>query len=273
MTLIASFATMLLLNFLYAQLSLERESRWVFGERFKEIALPEARVLRAAFLGYDTFAADLAWISLNVNLGAARGGSWRLTRLRENAAIISEVDPRFYRLYQWFNAVWAFGNRPMKLSDVVVADELLSRGMEVFPDDPELPFSLAMTYVGVPDADDAARIRRYERIVELVKRSLAAKDPHPDNAWVLLHFQRRLQTMKRGETRSVEEHRDFLIRLYLRTAQPHIRHSIREVLRDLGGGGEAIETVIAADEELMNNRRLQLPYVSPELFTLVTQDV
>ncbi len=269
-----ALAVLALLNFALARQSLTSALlRAPGGATFQETVLPDADLLRAGFLNYDQFAADVAWIAVNTNVGAARQRHQRLAKIEENAETIRALDRHQLRLYEWFPAVWTFSHPMPTYEEVEVATRFVEKGMEVYPHNTELPFSAAMSYIGLRDADSDAKIRRYERIIGLLEESLEGDDVHPMNPLVLSYHRRKLHQFRAGEELPAAEQIEMLQALYLRSTDPVVKRSIAEQLQALGGADEHLSETMRHDREFEREHNERLPYVSPSLFTFLGETI
>jgi hypothetical protein len=258
----AGLVLLVVLNFLFAELAMRSASMSVPGRGFEEIALPPASTMRVAFLNFNTFAADLGWIQLIVNYGEGRVQGRPFDNLHPNSNTVRELDPAFYRIYEWFPAVFLNREFPVTFARAETTEQFVVSGLEHFPEDHKLPFHIAMSYVGIQNPPDGPR-RRYEKIVKYA--SLADRRGDPDAAGVLPFYERKLNT----EANSAAEEAQLLLTLYSRVRSPADRRRIAERLRELSADPTVSGLQFEQLQRFESTRARWGAYMGQELFALV----
>lgn len=114
---------------------------------------PSGVWVRQAAVGYETVAADVAWLRAIQYYGEHRLSDQRYDMIGHVMGIVAELDPRFTEAYVFGAFVLA-----QELRQPQRGLELLERGMRANPDDWRLAFETGfLHYVGTKDYEAAAR--------------------------------------------------------------------------------------------------------------------
>lgn len=114
---------------------------------------PSGVWVRQAALGFETAAADVAWLRGIQYYGEHRLSDQRYDMIGHVMGIVTELDPRFTEAYVFGGFVLA-----QELRQPERGLELLERGMRANPDDWRLAFETGfLHYVGTKDRQAAAR--------------------------------------------------------------------------------------------------------------------
>ncbi len=114
---------------------------------------PSGVWVRQAALGYETAAADIAWLRAIQYYGEHRLNDQRYDMIGHVMGIVTELDPRFTEAYVFGAFVLA-----QELRQPQRGLELLERGMRANPESWRLAFETGfLHYVGTKDYDAAAR--------------------------------------------------------------------------------------------------------------------
>lgn len=259
-----AMTTLLVLNFLFAELALEHGGRLAPAAWFEELTLERASLMRALFLNFDTFAADVGWVGLVVNYGAGKRAHIRFANLEHNATVVRDLDPRFFRVYEWFSAVYLNQDYPVRFEEAEVTTRFLERGFEMFPNDGALPFHAAMNYIGIQNPRGEGPQRRYERVIEFAQ--MAALRGDPDAAGVLPFYRARLRGDEKA-SRAAEN--DFLLLMFARAQTDAERNRLAEQIKKVAQDPEAAAKQLARFDAFATRHETEAPYLSRELFALV----
>ncbi len=257
-------AILLSLSFLLAQQGLTSAQARVYSDWFQEVRLERADLMRAAFLNYETFAADVGWVALVVNYGAGHLAVVKFENLENNGEVVRALDPRFFRLYEWFPAVYLNRVYPVTFERAEYVTNFLQPGFEAFPNDGRLPFHAAMSYIGIQNPVGEGPQRRYERVIELAQLSALRGDP--DAAGVLPFYRARLEGSP-AESHAAEA--EFLLKLFARAESAREREQISEQLKALGTNADALAASLERFKAFNRQHTLQGAYLRRELFAMV----
>ncbi len=114
---------------------------------------PSGATARQASLGYETAAADLAWLRAIQYYGEHRMTDQNYSRIGQLMQIVTELDPRFLQPYVFGAFVLA-----QEMRQPERGLDLLHRGLRANPDSWELAFKIGfLHYVCAHDVPAAAR--------------------------------------------------------------------------------------------------------------------
>lgn len=243
--------------------------------------LPGGPTIAAASLNYRTAASDLVWI--NAILYASDRAQQRrsATEITDFADAITYLDPHFYPIYQWHSATRRMLNVNMTYEDVAEANRILKIGTEHFPRDPRLPFAIAANHLGTRyERTPEERLQDLEEIVHYAQ--LASERPGATDDVLLLAtaYQRRLLRARAGlsefaddSVQASPEELDFLLRRYHLTSDPQTQAFLLRRLHELGADEEVLRQTHEFREQFDRAHRTHFSYLSPDLFTLVEDDL
>ena len=170
---------------------------------------PSGYAVRQAALGYETAAADLAWLRAIQYYGEHRITDQKYDMIGHLMNVVTDLDPRFTQPYVFGAFVMA-----QELRQPERGLELLSRGLRANPDDWELAFQIGfLHYVCTHDYRAAARYftlaARTPGHAEYVERFAAWTNERAGNAdlaillWkgVVVNGNRYMQDVARRELR------------------------------------------------------------------------
>ncbi|HEY6571731.1 MAG TPA: hypothetical protein VI198_00300 [Candidatus Eisenbacteria bacterium] len=154
---------------------------------------PSGVWVRQASLGYETAAADVAWLRAIQYYGEHRMSDQRYDMIGHVMGIVAELDPRFTEAYVFGGFVLA-----QELHQPQRGLELLERGMRANPEDWRLAFETGfLHYVGTKDLDAAARyFTRASRLPghpEYVERFAAFANQKAGNSGMAILLWRRIE--------------------------------------------------------------------------------
>lgn len=141
--------------------------------------LPSSRTLRLLSLGHHELAADLVAAKTNIYFGTqilSRGPQRWLPSYVNTAA---DLDPHFHRLYLSGSAMMVYNGKDVTKEMILAANELLERGIKMFPMDWEMLFQLGFNslYELPKLAKDDKRVPHWrQRGVEALQKAALFED-------------------------------------------------------------------------------------------------
>lgn len=242
------------LNYAAAHRQFDSASEALVDEREHEpLRLPSSGAMTALFAGFETMAADVAWIACAVHYGSIDASDPRPERIHVNARIVADLDPFFYDVYGWYSGFTSQTLRPITVEDVETVNAVLDRGIENFPDDFWLPFDAGMNYVGGVEYESAEqKLRAYERAIEYLERASRRGGGPEYVPLTVAHFHEEVLELRdevegRGDRASdasyEERHVEFLSEMYYLVDDPGVRESLEAELRETEAGRRAVEEI------------------------------
>lgn len=188
-------------SLLYSQLSITSARARLDPVEFEHLSPPSPTVADVLSLGHRSLAADMVWIAMIVDYSEHRRLGRRPPYMYETALLLSDLDPHFEALYDWFTGA--------HLVAVGVADEnrieqttsVLERAMAAFPNNWEYPYAAALNYIGhSKGASKERRLRELRRGLDFAL--LAASLPGADDQAVRVArwFERRIDQLSGGSS-------------------------------------------------------------------------
>lgn len=212
---------------------------------------PSPERLRRMLLGFDSLAADVAWISTLIYFGNVEARGLKPDRLTEYAHTIQQIDPRFRPIYTWYDGLYVGSNRPLDHREIEKVNEFLRSGMEYFPTDWKLPYTAGLNYIGGND-DESLELRLDEvnAAIDLLTRA-SKLEGAPDRLplTIMWLYDRRHQLRRKLETGETSDDSDrhlskqqleFLSEVYFLVKSEDVRHSLSSVLRAHPSGKRAL---------------------------------
>ena len=230
--------------------------------------LPPAEWLRVFSLGYTEAAADLVWVKTIVYFGEkigakTEGGAHQMMNYLMTAVVL---DPKFRSCYTAGSTLTLFQeNGRVVRRSIEMAFELLERGIQEFPDDGEIFFTLGfMHYYEMArflseDPEDPEPRKHRELGRYYIGRSALMPGAPPYAAMLAATLM-----MKGGIDAAVLEH---LKAMLIRETDPSIRQALIEKIRS--EAGKVVEADIAETDQVQRDWRLDMPYVSYDLYLLL----
>lgn len=279
-TLAISGGVLLCLAMLFAQLDLHRGWTQNRNDTFEDLEFPSGRFLRLASLNHRALAADLAWIAIVVNHGDVVEARNRASRqLLHNARVVTNLDPYFYRVYEWTPGAFLNRRFPVSAEDLEKVNDLMDQGIQNFPLDADLRLSAALNYVGYGKGfSDQVRVRQSERAIAYLNEAVHAPNATEEVPAVLAWFKHRKRRFAHDDVSPDEQRRreiDFYVELLNSTTDTRLRELALKKLRALGAQNrEVMEKSRAQIEVLERARKQDLAFVPPELWLeLVPEDL
>ncbi|MFB6350213.1 MAG: hypothetical protein ABEK29_00265 [Bradymonadaceae bacterium] len=273
------------LNFMFAQLT-HWSSVLDLTRRHParvEHQLPDADLLRAVFLNFETLSADLAWIWSVVYWGRQKAQNNPPKYLRENAHIIADLDPQFYPIYTWFDTTYLRSRHSPSHQEVETVNAFLERGMEQFPTEYRLPYMAGMNYIGhAPYRSDKQYVKELSKGIDYLKRASRLSGA-PSNlpltvSWM---YQRRRQLRSElpgadvaPSSGSVGRRQvEFLAEMYYQLDDGRARRKIRRTLVNTPYGRKLLSKNRRHYNRTLNRKRhAEYAYLQLVLWSLLTTD-
>ena len=123
-----------------------------------------------------------------------------------------------------------------------------------------------MAYVGLVDRNEAERLERYRRIVDLLEEANHGSNVHPDNPFILANYQRRVDQMERGEEPTPREQGRFYAALFRRTTVPETRERLARQLRMIDVEDDLVVELLKTQDQLERQRLRDAPYAPLDLY-------
>jgi len=207
--------------------------------------------MQILFVGFETLAADVAWIACAVHYGPDDASNTPPQFIERNARLVSNLDPKFYDIYGWFSGYYSQNIRPLHIEDVETVNRLIGRGIEYFPDDFWLPFDAGMNYLGGVDYENPAeKLRAYECAIEFLEQASRRGGGPEYVPLTVAHLHEEVLQLRenveadseRESTASYEQqHADFLAEMYYLVDDPGVRNSLEAELKETQAGREALQ--------------------------------
>lgn len=243
--------------------------------------LPSGPTIATAALNYRTAASDLIWINAILYASNQIQARRAASEVTDFADSITYLDPHFYPIYRWHSATRRMLNVNMTYEDVAEANRILKIGTEHFPRDYLLPFSIAANHLGTRyERTPEERLQDLEEIVHYAQ--LASERPGATDEVLRLAtaYQRRLIRARQGlsefadeSVQASPEELDFLLRRYHLTSDPQTQAFLLRRLHELGADEEILRQTHEFREQFDRAHRTHFSYLSPDLFTLVEDDL
>ena len=205
---------------------------------------PSPPLLRTLFLNYDSFASSLHWVEALIYFG-----DWRYTKtsskpahLLSYATTISELDPRFYNVYDWFNATYIASRLPeVSYQNLQTVENFMQQGMRRFPTYFELPYTTGLLSLGYSEhRTDAQRLDEYERgihYLQMCTRLQGCPDTVPFTIAYLYKRKAELEEgMNEGDgaSSSQQELLEFYKTLYAQTTSTRLQQQLSRSMLGMG---------------------------------------
>lgn len=224
--------------------------------------IPSPLAARALALGHREWAADLLFTAGLAYFGESLSLRSQQRFLQAYARTTQEIDPDFRRAYLWGATVSIYTHRRIHRASVETSIEHLRRGLERFPNDGEMLYSLGFNYAyELPPflRDESERRDARRRGARYLQRA-AALGHGP--SWLALTAARMLEESGDHGT-AIELLRDTL----LRTEDPAIRRRLEQRIRDLSGADD--DPGLAQVRAIEAERREHYRYVPAALYLFV----
>lgn len=239
--------------------------------------LPEGPTIQTASLNYRTAASDIIWVNGILYIAEQYRRRHGVREITDFADAIVHLDPYFYPVYHWHSANRRVLAIPMTYEDVYEANRILKIGAQHFPNDPRLPFSIAVNHIGnLYHRTPEERLQDLEEIVHYAQK--AAELPRATDHMLLFStaYQRRLIRARAGlsefaddSVQASPEEIAFLTRRYFLATDPNTRRFLLRRLYELGAGEDAVRELQAYRDRFTARHSLEFNYLAPDLYLLV----
>lgn len=225
--------------------------------------LPPASWLPVVSLGHQEALADLLWMRSLVYFGEEMVARAGLEHVFDYADAVLALDPDFRAVYHWIGMAGLYQPVAITPDEVHRTLEIQRRGLQRFPDDGELAWSIGATLafelpplLSDDEARDAARTEGADYLA-MASRLGAAPE------WAVLSNASMLARVGRAEAaaRHLEE-------MYATVRDEAIRAEIADRIAALRSDSYARAFAAANQEEELARLR-ELPYVDPDLYFLI----
>lgn len=281
--LVSALLILLLLNLLFAKLSVEqRHLPLQISPTEQTYLLPSPNILRAASLNYHSFSSDLVWINALIYFGSNSTQNHSIQHLPEYAMTASELDPYFYSLYKWYPDVYIGAKHPVSEERIEKTNQFLKRGMKYFPRDHRLPETAASNYIGYSaDAPAPRRLRESIKAIEYLQRAAKLPGASSNVPFLLDYFYGRKAKLEAelsdGEKPSAapsttlsENEKETYLRLYLLAPDPHTRARLAGLLSRYGiDENTAFERARNYTQRLQTEHTQRLNYLPVDLWSTI----
>ena len=161
---------------------------------------------------------------------------------------ISDIDPEFYYVYDWFSAVYINSHIPgATTEDLHLVSDFLEVGMTHFPTDYRLPYTAGLLYIGYSKGrSDEERAKEYERGAYFLEKCLAISTCPPYIPLTMAHFrskQRSLQNVgEEDEEAATREEIELFKALYLQASDEELQSKLAQLLQTKGVDVATLDT-------------------------------
>lgn len=257
---VAALLTTLVLNRLFLLDAHQARDRDPLVATAEVLYVPDTRMLRVLFLGYDQAAADVVWVRTLEYFARHFNGDRQYRWLEHFLDQVIELDSRFQKVYHWAGANVLYGRR-FTNANVRLSNRFYELALENDPNDFEAAYRLGLNYFIELKSDDPDERRLFQE-KGLAYLEMASSMPgSPD----------RLKSLVAGISSRLGKQQlaqQYLIDLFLTTNDPDqkesLRHRIERMRQEMGQGVAA-----HAAERFEENWKDTLPYVPPALFALL----
>lgn len=213
-------------------------------------------------LGYREALADLIWLRAVVFAGTGKNGE-KLDWLHRYVDTINHLDPSFRRPYLWGAVMSIYTNKNINKNMVDQAVTLMREGLEHFPEDHELLFTLGMLLYRDYEAlgeFPASEIAAYKREGAQLIRKAAAFGASP--------LIRRLAASLEHEGTDDALQAEFLKRQLIRAQDEALRRLLKKKLAEVKQDQD-LRYIEQARTIFTQAHQADFPYVSPDLFAVL----
>lgn len=230
--------------------------------------LPPPHWLEVMSLGHRRALADLIWLRALVYFGDEFAHQGEVRHVFNYGDSMLALDPDFRRVYHWIGMAGVYTPTGSSTEVMERAIDVLRRGTERFPNDPELAWEAGATIIyellpHLPN-DDPNR-ERFE--AEGRDFMMAAARLGGGPAWLVLTNASSLRKLGEAdrELRHLEE-------MYAIVRDPNVKEQIGIRLSQLQDQAYA-EAFQAANEEFERRREDEFPYMPPTLYFFVADPI
>jgi hypothetical protein len=241
------------------------ERHFLATQRYEDVYyLPPPAWLAVFSLGHREALADLIWLRSLIYFGDELVHRGPVENLYNYTDAMLSLDPHFKKVYSWISSCALYRTGAITATDARRVIAYLERGVQLFPDDGELAWTLGANYLyelppllhDDPKAVAEAKLRGLEH---LKVASLRGAGP----AWLALTTATEL-----GRLGQREQQIAHLQEVYAQISDPRVKDQIEIRLSKLRSTAFA-EALHRTYEELENRRKHDFPYIDQELYLLV----
>lgn len=256
-----------LLSFLNASVDLDRSELVFRDQSWRSAPLPDAQLMRTGLLNHSTLAADLAWSWTVIENTEAKRAGRTSDAMPANAAKLVELDPKFYRAFEWFPGAYLLYRSPVTDADLGLVNNYIDIGIRAYPNDWYLPFSAALNYIGYSSRHTPEeRLAQNTRALAYLRDSASKPGARDDIGGMILYFENRQRRLE-GKAPSREEEAATYLKLLQQTTNPALRESLVNSLKQLGLTEDAYISAFYADQQKLLLASLQTePYLPLDLW-------
>lgn len=226
--------------------------------------IPKITVAKAISLGHTEWITDILWVNAAIYYGETLYAHLPAVYIQRYTETMIALDPHLRAVYAWGSTSMVLRTVAATEADIRLANQFLRRGLETFPDDPDLEFRLGanLAYELSPRIQDRPAEHhavRVEAAEHLRRAAIAGAGPEylPSAAAALL--------VEAGRTpEAVELLRDALIR----TSRPALRERFGTILESLtrDAPDPAAQRIV---EEMEVHHQRDYPYLPPTFYLFV----
>jgi hypothetical protein len=239
------------------------EAHFLGTQRYEDVYyLPPTVWLGVFSLGHREALADLIWLRSLIYFGDELIHRGEVQNLYNYADAMLFLDPYFKRVYPWISSCALYRTGTVTEKDARKAIDYLERGVQLFPDDGELAWTLGADYLYElpPLMHDRAQLVEAKRrgLEHLKVAALRGAGP----PWLALSTATEL-----GKLGQREQEIAHLGEVYAQVSDPAMRREIEQRLSELRTASYA-EALRRTSDELELARKRDFPYLSQGLYLL-----
>lgn len=216
--------------------------------------LPPAKIIAAATLNYNSFAASLTWIA-----GLLYFGDWRLSHaqqppqyLETYAETVFQLDSEFIHIFDWLNSTYIgshlLENRSISFDDLETLRRFNEQGIQKHPNYWKPHYLTGMNYIGYSsDRTPEERLKELDYGIKYLQQcSMFSQCPNTIPANVSFFYQRKQQLRdflngKSPSNSSTNEELQFYKTLYPQTMDDQLRKQLEQSMLNLGMSKQEIK--------------------------------
>ena len=266
-----SLVVLLVASFLNASVGFERSRVWMASSSDVGIRLPSATSMRMATLNQYGWAADIGWVAAVVDHGETKRTGRISDNLEHNSYVVSESDPGFLPVYEWYSAAYLNNLGVVEPSDIERVNQFIKAGMVNHPNDYRLPYAAALNYLGYSASlTGVQRLIQVNTAIGLLEQASSLSKTDDSIPLLLSWFYARKRKLTNEATASDDAKTSeiaFNLRLLQQTASPSVRAAVRENLRFLGASDNVLVVSIEQQQRKLDLRLLESqPYLPLDLW-------
>ncbi len=257
---VAALLTTVTLNRLFLLQSRSERANDTLVATAEVLYVPDIRMMRLVFLGYDQAAADVIWVRTLEYFANHFEGDRQYQWLEYFLDQIIALDPAFQKVYHWAGTNVLYGRR-FTNENVMLSNRFYEMALENDPSDFEAAYRLGINYfIELKSPDEEERKRWQEKGLAYLELA-AANRGAPD----------RLKQLVAGISTSLGKQQlalQYLVDLYLTATDPQLKETWRQRIAVMRAELGEDATTAAADR-FEAGWKATVPYVSPAMFALM----